>query len=387
MLNPKLPISYGRQDINEADIQAVVNTLKADYLTGGPRIGEFEKKFADYIGAPYAVACSSGTAALHLCTLALGVKKGDKVITTPNTFVASANCVLYQGGEIDLVDIDPATKLMDLNALEKKLASSPKGTYQGIIPVDFAGHPIKMDQVRALADQHGCWVIEDSCHAPGGYYTDANGQVQQCGNGHFADLAIFSFHPVKHIATGEGGMVTTSRKELYDKMIQLRSHGITRDRSLLQEDHGGWYYEMQSLGYNYRLSDIAASLGISQLEREAQRVARRREIAATYDLELKDLPIDLPQNIEGHAYHLYVIETEKRDELYSYLRSQQIYPQIHYIPIHYQPYYKKLGWRKGDLSHAEAYYDRCLSIPLFPTLESDQLAYVVEKIRTFLLKN
>ena len=269
-------IPYGRQNITQLDIDAVTAALKSDFLTQGPKVIEFEEKFAEYVGARYAVAVANGTAALHLCTLALGVNEKSKVITTPITFAASANCVRYCNGEVVFADIDPNTVLIDLGKVKKLLESSPKGTYQGIIPVDFAGYPLNLEAFRKLADEHGLWIIEDACHAPGGYFTDSKGVDQMCGNGTYADLAIFSFHPVKHIACGEGGMITTNNKDLYDKLLLLRTHGITRDPARMKENHGGWYYEMVDLGYNYRLSDIQSALGISQLQQAPGGLVRRK---------------------------------------------------------------------------------------------------------------
>ena len=233
------PIPYGRQHINEADIAAVITALQADFLTQGPTIAEFENQFAEYVGAKYAVAVANGTAALHLCTLALGVNEGSKVITTPITFAASANCVRYCGGEVVFADIDPHTLLLDINDVRKLLEAHPKGYFQGIIPVDFAGYPVNLEAFRQLANEHGLWIIEDACHAPGGFFTDSKGVQQRCGNGNYADLAIFSFHPVKHIACGEGGMITTNDKALYDKLLLLRTHGITKNETLMPENHGG----------------------------------------------------------------------------------------------------------------------------------------------------
>ena len=382
------PINYGRQNITKEDIDSVVKTLKSDYLTQGPKIKEFEEKFAKYVDAKYAVAVSNGTTALHLCNMALGVKKGDKVITTPITFVASANCVLYCGGEIDFVDIDPKTYLMDLNKLEEKLKNIPKRTYKGVIPVDFAGYPVNLEKLKKIAEKYNLWIIEDACHAPGGYFIDSKGEKQNCGNGNFADLAIFSFHPVKHIATGEGGMVTTNNKGLYDKLNLLRTHGITKDPEMLYENHGGWYYEMQELGFNYRLSDIQAALGISQLKRAEEGVKRRNEIARKYNETFKDTSIKTPflDDNASHAYHLYVIQTEKRKELYNYLREHKIYTQVHYIPVHLQAYYKNLGWEKGNFPIAEKYYEQCLSLPMFPTLSDEEQDFVIKKIIEFITK-
>lgn len=377
-----LPIPYGRQQITDEDIAAVVEVLRSDYLTTGPKIAQFEEAFADYIGCEYAVAVANGTAALHLCAMVLDVRQGQKVLVPTNTFVASANCIRYCGGTVELVDIDPETLLLDVDAVQQKLADAPKGTYSGIVAVDFAGRPVDMKALREVADQYDCWILEDACHAPGAYY-DASGERLYTGAGSLADLAIFSFHPVKHIAAGEGGMITTANEQLYKRLQMLRTHGITRDRSLLEEDHGGWYYEMQELGFNYRLSDIHCALGLSQLPRAAANLARRRELAARYDRLLADLPVLRPQIVEGHAWHLYVIQTERRKELFNFLRERKIYPQIHYIPVHYQPSYRDLGWQKGDFPHAEAYYDRCLTLPLYQDLTDEMQDYVVKVLGEF----
>lgn len=379
----KRNIPYGRQHISEADIAAVVETLQHPYLTQGPKIDEFEAAFANYVGAKYAVAVSNGTAALHLCTLALGVKETSKVLTTPITFAASANCVRYCGGEVEFVDIDPQTATIDIGALRARLEAAPKGTYDGVIPVDFAGYPVNLEEVRALADEHGLWIIEDACHSPGGYFMDSKGQQQMCGNGNFADLAIFSFHPVKHIASGEGGMVTTNDKALYEKLLVLRTHGITKDPDLLQEPaHGGWYYEMQTLGYNYRIPDILCALGLSQLQRAEENIARRRAIAARYDAAFEEAGIAHLARREdgGHAYHLYVIEVNNRAELYQTLRERGIYAQIHYIPVHTLPYYRSLYPNKIEMPQAEAYYERCISLPMYPTLTDEEQEFVIKNI-------
>ena len=388
------PIPYGRQNITEEDILAVVETLKSDYLTQGPKILEFEKAFASYIGCKYAVAVANGTAALHLNALAIGVKPGDKVITTPITFAASANCVRYCGGEVVFADIDPDTYLLDIHTVRKLLESSPKGTYQGIIPVDFAGRAVDLEAFRALADEFSCWIIEDACHSPGGYFIDRKGNKQNCGNSNFADLAIFSFHPVKHIASGEGGMITTNNEELYQKLLTLRTHGIVKSNDLYTNsiDFAGdkdsyplWYMEMQELGYNYRLTDFQAALGLSQLKRADEGLQRRREIAATYQKEFhgKDFVKSQSGVVEGHAYHLYVLEVENRLGLYSYLREHQIFTQIHYIPTHLMPYYRQFGWKEGDLPNAENYYKYCISLPMYPTLSNDEQDFVIAQIKTF----
>lgn len=388
-------IPYGKQHITEEDIAVVIETLKSPYLTQGPKIKEFEDNFARFIGARFAVAVSNGTAALHLCTLALGVKEGQKVIATPITFVASSNCVRYCGGEIVFGDIDPETYLLDINAVRALLENAPEGTYTGIIPVDFAGRAVNMEEFRKLADEYNLWIIEDACHAPGGFFKDSNGVNQYCGNGNFADLAVFSFHPVKHIACGEGGMITTNDEELYKKLLQLRTHGIVRDTNLYTNSielaggadaYPGWYMEMQSLGYNYRITDFQAALGSSQLQRIDHNLASRRAIAARYDAAFRDCPFIKGHSgvVEGHAYHLYVIEVDNRLGLYNHLHAHKIMAQIHYVPSHIMPYYRDLGWKEGDRPMAEAYYKRCLSIPMYHTLTTEEQNFVIDSILNFL---
>ncbi len=378
-------IPYGKQHITEDDISAVVTALTSDFLTQGPKIAEFEQVFATYIGCKYAVAVANGTAALHLCTLALNVNKNSRVITSPITFAASANCVRYCDGEVFFADIDPKTYLLDINKVRALLEKHPKGYFQGIIPVDFAGNAVNLEAFRKLANEFDCWIIEDACHAPGGYFIDSKGQKQNCGNGNFADLAIFSFHPVKHIACGEGGMITTNDEVLYKKILKLRTHGITKDPSQMHNNDGGWYYEMQELGYNYRLTDFQAALGISQLKRADEGLARRKEIASVYENAFKNIKAIKGQSgvVSGHAYHLYIIETEKRKELYDHLRSKNIFCQVHYIPVHTLPYYQGFGWKKGDFPISENYYNGCLSLPMYPTLTKEEQTFVIDQINSF----
>jgi UDP-4-amino-4,6-dideoxy-N-acetyl-beta-L-altrosamine transaminase len=392
-------IPYGKQNITEEDIQAVAKALKGDFLTQGPTILEFEKAFANYIGCDYAVAVSNGTAALHLSALALGVQDDDKVITTPITFAASANCIRYCGGEVVFSDIDSDTYLLDINKVEALLKASPKGTYKGIVPVDFAGRAVNLEAFRKLADEYGLWILEDSCHSPGGYFVDSKGEKQKCGNGNYADLAIFSFHPVKHIATGEGGMITTNDEKLYKKLLELRTHGITRDVASFKNsvefavgqeveegaNYPGWYMEMQHLGYNYRFTDFQAALGISQLSRADKGIERRRAIAKKYADSFANKSYISGQSgfVEGHAYHLYVLEVENRIGLYNYLREHKIFAQIHYIPCHLMPYYKEQGWKEGDMTNAENYYKHCISLPMYPTLTVEEQDFVIEKIIQF----
>ena len=378
------PIPYGRQNITQEDIDAVLTTLQSDFLTQGPKIKDFEDAFAKYVGAKYAVAVSNGTAALHLCALALDVDKKSNVITTPITFAASANCIRYCGGHLTFVDIDPLSILLDLNQVEATLKKSRK-KYDGIVAVDFAGLPVNLEEVRQIADKYGLWIIEDSCHAPGGHFTDSKGTIQTCGNGEYADLAIFSFHPVKHIATGEGGMITTNDEKLYNRLLKLRTHGITKDPALMIENHGGWYMEMQDLGYNYRLTDFQAALGLTQLKRADAGLIRRREIAERYKKAFDGDPSVKWQSsvIDGHAYHLYIIQVADRLGLYNYLKKHNIYAQIHYIPCHLMPYYKQFGWKKGDMPHAEKYYEQCISLPMYPTLTEDEQNFVIQKVLEF----
>ncbi|TKS57070.1 UDP-4-amino-4,6-dideoxy-N-acetyl-beta-L-altrosamine transaminase [Mesohalobacter halotolerans] len=395
------PIPYGRQNITDDDIDAVIEVLKSVYLTQGPKIQEFETTFADYVGSKYAVAVSNGTAALHLNAIALGVKPGDKVITTPITFAASANCVRYCGGEVVFADIDPETYLLDINKVREILEKDTHREIKGIIPVDFTGRAVDLEAFRQLADEFDCWIMEDSCHSPGGFFVDSKGERQHCGNGKFADLAIFSFHPVKHIAAGEGGMITTNDDALYHKLLDLRTHGITKDSSKFQntietaigddivlsnvETYPNWYMEMQDLGYNYRLTDFQAALGLSQLKRANTGLNRRRNIAKTYFDEFKNKDYIKGQSgvIDGHAYHLYVVEVENRLGLYNHLRQHQIFAQIHYIPCHLMPYYRSFGWKEGDLPNAEQYYKHCISLPMYPTLKESEQEFVIDKVNEF----
>lgn len=381
------PIPYGRQHITEDDIAAVMETLKSDYLTQGPKINEFEAAFAAYVGVRYAVAVNNATSGLHLAAMALNVKPGDKVIVTSMTFAASANCIRYCGGDVVFCDIEKDTYLMDITKLKQILESSPKGTYQGIVPVDFAGYPVNLESFRQLADEYGLWILEDACHAPGGYFVDSQGEKQFCGNGNYAEIAVFSFHPVKHIATGEGGMVTTNDKALYDKLCLYRTHGITKDPALLHKNDGGWYYEMQELGYNYRITDFQAALGISQLKRAQAGLDRRQEIARRYNDMFSPIKGIQTPYVDGkayHAYHLYVIQVEDRPGLYHFLHENNIYAQVHYVPLHLMPYYQQFGNKEGDLPVVEDYYAHCLSLPMYPTLTEEEQDYVINKVIEFL---
>jgi UDP-4-amino-4,6-dideoxy-N-acetyl-beta-L-altrosamine transaminase len=395
-------IPYGKQNITKEDLDAVVAALQSDFLTQGPKIREFEEAFASYVGSRFAVAVANGTAALHLCALALDVKPGDKVITTPITFAASSNCIRYCGGEVVFADIDAESYLLDIDNVRRLLEAAPKGTYKGIIPVDFAGRAVNLEEFRKLADEYKLWIIEDACHAPGGFFVDRKGNRQFCGNGNFAELAIFSFHPVKHIAAGEGGMITTNDKSLYEQLLMLRTHGITRNEKAFLNDvtfaasgeggnsnaYPGWYMEMQMLGYNYRITDFQCALGLSQLKRADEGLSRRREIAKKYDAAFEGHPLVRSNGVElmgasGHAYHLYVIEVPRRLELYNFLRSKNIFAQVHYIPTHLMPYYRSLGWKEGDMPKAEKYYSGCLSLPMYPTLTDEEQTFVISTIKEF----
>ncbi|MBP6090273.1 MAG: UDP-4-amino-4,6-dideoxy-N-acetyl-beta-L-altrosamine transaminase [Crocinitomicaceae bacterium] len=389
-------IPYGRQEITESDIIAVTEALQADFLTQGPRILKFEQEFANYVDAKYAVAVSNGTAALHLSVLALGIKSDEFVICSPITFAASVNCVKYCGGNILFADIDPLTYLMDIDSVKNVIENNRDKKIRGIIPVDFAGRVPQLDEFRELANEHNLWIIEDACHAPGGFFIDATNKSQLAGNGKFADTSVFSFHPVKHIATGEGGMITTNDENVYHQLLELRTHGITRDQSKFENslafangnslskpsDYPMWYMEMQTLGYNYRITDFQAALGSSQLTRSATNLERRNQIAQRYTDELADCKgiIHSSGTVTGHAYHLYILEVEDRRGLYDYLRLEQIFAQIHYIPVHLMPFYKNQGWKEGDLPNAETYYSRCISIPMFPSMSDEEQSIVINKI-------
>ncbi len=376
-------IPYGKQHIDQVDIDAIVDVLKADFLTQGPKVLEFENKFASYVGAKFAVAVNNATSGLHLSVLSLGLKKGDRVITTPITFAASANCIRYAGAEVWFADIDKDSYLLSLESTKKLIESKPKGFFKGIIPVDFAGLPVNLEPFRELANKNNLWIIEDACHAPGGYFIDSKGEKQLCGNANYADIGVFSFHPVKHIACGEGGMITTNSEALYKKLLLLRTHGISKEH--MNEDHGGWYYEMQELGFNYRLTDIQSALGITQLDKNNDGVAKRNEIAKKYKEAFKD-KIKFQNLPKGsyNAHHLFVIEIKQRKELYEFLREFNIYTQVHYIPIHKLPYYQRFDYQKAELTNSENYYSRCLSLPMYPTLTDSEQQFVIEKVISFL---
>ncbi len=380
-------IPYGRQHIEEDDIRAVVEVLKSDRLTQGPVIEEFERAVASYCGAKYAVAVSSGTAALHLACLAAGLGPGDLLWTSPKTFVASANCALYCGARVDFVDINHRTYNMDVAKLTEKLETAARRDQlpKVVVPVHFAGQSCEMAAIRELADKYGFTVIEDACHALGGHYRRT--KVGSCA---FSEMTVFSFHPVKIITTGEGGMILTNREDLYEKLLRLRTHGITRDPALMEgETHGPWYYQQIELGFNYRMTDIQAALGLAQLRKVEKFVERRRYLAEKYNEELRDLPVALPwQDPDAYsAYHLYVLRLhleelkKSRKQIFQELRAAGINVNVHYIPVHTQPYYKKLGFKTGDFPEAEEYYREAISLPLYYGLHDGDQDFVIAKLQ------
>ena len=370
-------IPYGRQSISEEDVNAVVAVLKSDWLTQGPAIEAFEKAVADYCGARYAVAVNSATSALHIACLATGLGPGDTLWTSPNTFVASANCGLYCGAKVDFVDIDPLTYNMDLGRLADKLERAKgAGTLpKVVVPVHFAGQSCDMAPMAELAVRYGFTIIEDASHAVGGRYKDT--VVGGCAH---SGMTVFSFHPVKIITTGEGGMVLTNSKDHYDRLVLYRSHGITRDPGLMVgEPHGPWYYQQVALGFNYRITDIQAALGLSQLGRLDEFVTRRNLLARRYDEALKGLPLTTPYTNPDvySAFHLYVIRLNLKGlnvthrEVFERMRAEGILVNLHYIPVHTQPYYKGLGFKDGEFPESERYYSEAISLPMFFGLTDD----------------
>jgi UDP-4-amino-4,6-dideoxy-N-acetyl-beta-L-altrosamine transaminase len=367
-------IPYGRQWIEQDDIDAVVDVLKSDYVTTGPAVEQFEKTVAKYVGAKYAVAIANGTAALHAACYAAGIGPGDEVITTPITFAASANCALYCGATPVFADIEEDTYNIDPKEIKKKITEKTKA----IVAVHFTGQPCKMDEIHTIAKKHKLVVIEDAAHALGADYKGKR-------VGSMSDMTTFSFHPVKHITTGEGGMIVTNSKKLYDKLILFRSHGITRDAKKLVKNEGGWYYEQQELGYNYRITDIQCALGTSQMKKLDKFVERRRAIAKRYDEAFKDIPeIICPAQAEGcnNSWHLYVIQVlgRKRKNVFDDLRAVNIGVNVHYIPVYKHPYYQKNGYEKVLCPNAEQYYERAISLPMYPLLSEEEQEYVIEQV-------
>nr|WP_242517849.1 UDP-4-amino-4,6-dideoxy-N-acetyl-beta-L-altrosamine transaminase [Halobacillus sp. GSS1] len=370
-------LPYGKQSIDDQDIQAVIDTLRSDFITTGPAISEFEKSVAAYVGAAYAVAFSNGTAALHAACFAAGIGRGDEVITTPLTFVASANCVLYSGGKPVFADVDPVTYNID----PRSIASLVTPKTKAIIPVDFTGQPADYDQIQAVADKHNLVVIEDAAHAIGAEYKGKK-------VGAFSDMTMFSFHPVKHITTGEGGVIVTNNRDYYDKLIMFRTHGITREPGGLLEKRHPWEYEMQFLGYNYRMTDIQAALGNSQLRKLDPFVEKRREYVKAYNAAFEKLDqVIIPAQLAGadSSYHLYIIQLAGplkglRREVFDALRAENIGVNVHYMPVHTQPYYKDRGYTRGLCPVAERIYEHIISLPLFPAMTTDDVSDVIRAV-------
>ncbi|MBU3848347.1 MAG: UDP-4-amino-4,6-dideoxy-N-acetyl-beta-L-altrosamine transaminase [Candidatus Acinetobacter avistercoris] len=382
-------IPYGRQDINQADIDAVVEVLKSDFLTQGPQVPLFEKTVADYAGADHAVAVNSATSALHIACLALGLGPGDWLWTSPITFVASANCGLYCGAQVDFVDIDPRTYNLCAKELEKKLIlAEQNGTLpKVVIPVHFSGQCCDMQAMHALSKKYGFYIIEDASHAIGGKY-----KKEPIGNCRYSDITVFSFHPVKIITTAEGGMATTNSPQFAEKMQLYRSHGVTRDPSLMtHEPDGPWYYQQIDLGFNYRMTELQAALGISQMQRLDEFVAQRHRLAERYNQLLADLPITLPwQHPDSYSgLHLYVIRLQLNKinkthrQVFEELREADIGVNLHYIPVHMQPYYQEMGFKKGDFPEVQRYYKEAISLPMFSTMterQQDEVVRVLQKV-------
>ncbi|MBK5416569.1 UDP-4-amino-4,6-dideoxy-N-acetyl-beta-L-altrosamine transaminase [Pseudomonas sp. TH31] len=380
-------IPYGRQCVDQADIDAVVSVLQSDWLTQGPTIERFEQAVAERCQADFAVAVCNATAALHIACLAAGLGPGDRLWTTPNTFLASANCGRYCGAEVDFVDIDPLTWNLDAYALKARLeAAQDNGTLPKVlVAVAFAGQSCDMRMLAELAERYGFMIIEDASHAVGASYA---GRPVGCGD--FAAMTVFSFHPVKIITSAEGGMVLTNRRDLAERLQRLRSHGMTRDPAQMTEpSHGPWYYQQVELGFNYRITDLQAALGLSQLNKLDDFIERRRELVARYDRLLAYLPLTLPspQPEAESAWHLYVVRLQldrinlSHRQVFEGLRAAGIGVNLHYIPVHLQPYYRDLGFAEGDFPEAERYYAEALSLPLFPLLSDEQQDFVVEQLR------
>lgn len=380
-------IPYGRQDITQADVDAVVAVLRSDFLTQGPQVPLFEKTVAEHVGARHALAVNSATSALHIACLALGLGPGDWLWTTPITFVASANCGLYCGAQVDFVDIDPRTYNLCPQALERKLAAAEQAGRlpKIVVAVHLCGQPCDMAAIHALGQRYGFRIIEDASHAIGGKY-----KGEFVGNGRYSDITVFSFHPVKIITTAEGGMALTNDAELANKMALLRSHGITRDTAqMTHEADGPWYYQQIDLGFNYRMTELQAALGVSQMARLDDYVARRHALAARYDELLADLPLTRPwQHPDSYSgLHLYVIRLQldkiarSHREVFESLRAQGIGVNLHYIPVHTQPYYQQMGFKAGDYPEAERYYAEAISLPMFQTMSEAQQDEVIGALR------
>lgn len=365
-------ISYGKQFIDEADIQTVIDTLRSPFLTQGPKVAEFEQAIADYVGVKYAVAFCNGTAALHSACYAAGIGEGDEVITSPITFAASANCIRYVGGTVVFVDIDAATYNIDPAQIRSKITENTKA----IIPVDFTGQPANMDEIMAIAKEHNLVVIEDGAHSLGAEYKGHKVGIQ-------ADMTMFSFHPVKPITTAEGGIIVTDNEDYYNKLLKFRSHGI--EQTSYAQEQGGWYYEMTDLGYNYRMTDLQAALGISQLSKIDTFLQRRCEIAAMYTEALQKVEgIQVPRQLEetNSGWHLYMIQLEgiNRKQVFEEMHAANIGVHVHYIPVYWHPYYQQLGYEKGLCPVAEAWYEKALTLPIHPQLSNEEVEFIINKL-------
>lgn len=372
-------LPYSHQWIDEEDIKSIVEVLKSDWITQGPKIKEFEEAIAKFTGAKYAVALSSGTAALHAACFAADITAGDKVITSPITFAASSNCILYLGGKPVFADVKEDTYNIDPEEIKKKITNKTKA----IIPVDFAGQPANLDETYEIAKEHNLIVIEDASHALGAEYKGKK-------IGSLSDLTVFSFHPVKNITTGEGGIVTTNNKGFYEKLLMFRTHGITKNKAKLIKNEGSWYYEMQELGYNYRITDFQCALGICQLKKLDKFIKRRREIVKRYDEAFENIeeiitPYEKP-NVKS-AWHIYVVRLKldklkaTRKEIFEALRAENIGVHVHYIPVYYHPYYQKLGYQKGLCPKAERYYEEAITLPLFPKMSDKDVEDVIKGVK------
>jgi UDP-4-amino-4,6-dideoxy-N-acetyl-beta-L-altrosamine transaminase len=383
-------IPYGKQDINQADIDSVLDVLQSDFLTQGPQVPLFEKIVSEYCGAGYGVAVNSATSALHIACLALGLGRGDYLWTSPNTFVASANCGLYCGAQVDFVDIDPLTYNLSAKELEKKLIQAKQDNKlpKIVIPVHFSGQSCDMKKIFSLSQEYDFKVVEDASHAIGGRYLD-----QPIGGCQYSDITVFSFHPVKIITTAEGGLATTNNKKLLARMQLFRSHGVTRDSELMtKETEGGWYYQQVDLGFNYRMTELQAALGVSQMQRLDEFVAKRHFLQERYRSFLKDFPVVIPfQDQDSYsALHLYPIQIKleevikDREQIFNELRKESIGVNVHYIPIHTQPHYLKFGFKEGDFPNSESYYSRTISIPLFHAMTVEQQDNVLDALKRVL---
>ena len=384
-------IPYGKQNINQADVDAVVDVLKSDFLTQGPQVPAFEKSVAQLVGAQHALAVNSATSALHIACLALGLGKGDVLWTSPITFVASSNCALYCGADVDFVDVDSQTYNMSISALKLKLEQAKKDNKlpKIVVPVHLCGQPCDMAKIYALSQEYGFKIIEDASHAIGGKY-----QGTYVGAGQYSDITIFSFHPVKIVTTAEGGMALTNDAKLAQKMDLLRSHGVTRNQDLMsKEPEGPWYYQQVDLGFNYRMTELQSALGISQMHRLEQFVAKRHDIAKVYNQILQNLPVVLPYQLPEtySGLHLYVIRlkldeiSKTRKEVFELLREKGIGVNVHYIPVHTQPYYENLGFKQGDFPEAESYYASAISLPMYPDLTQMQIEYIYQTLKEILV--